>query len=187
VQSFLTRKGYASRSLHGDIPQTKRLNTLQQFKRGEFHLLVATDVAARGIHIDDLSLVINYDVPLEKDGYVHRIGRTGRAGNVGRAITLVTSDDIMSLYEIEEHIGTLIEEAELPSDAFFNEHRDSVARWKQANIIKAREAKPDAGNKTKRDKGNAHHQGLVSRERVAPLILTSAKTQGPSPEHKYRS
>ena len=149
VQSFLTRKGYASRSLHGDIPQTKRLNTLQQFKRGEFHLLVATDVAARGIHIDDLSLVINYDVPLEKDGYVHRIGRTGRAGNVGRAITLVTSDDIMSLYEIEEHIGTLIEEAELPSDAFFNEHRDSVARWKQANIIKAREAKPDAGNKTK--------------------------------------
>ena len=65
-------------------------------------MLVATDVAARGIHIDDLSLVINYDVPIEKDGYVHRIGRTGRAGNGGRAITLVTGEDIMSLYEIEE-------------------------------------------------------------------------------------
>ena len=111
VQRFLTRQGYASRALHGDIPQVKRLKTLQQFKQGYFRLLVATDVAARGIHIDDLSLVINYDVPLEKDSYVHRIGRTGRAGNGGQAITLVTSDDIMTLYEIEEHIGVMIPEA----------------------------------------------------------------------------
>ncbi|MEN6324761.1 MAG: DEAD/DEAH box helicase, partial [Syntrophomonas sp.] len=94
VQSFLSRKGYASQALHGDIPQVRRMNTLQQFKQGKFHLLVATDVAARGIHIDELSLVINYDVPIEKDSYVHRIGRTGRAGNGGRAITLVTGDDI---------------------------------------------------------------------------------------------
>jgi len=133
VQLFLSRKGYASRALHGDIPQVKRLKTLQQFKQGEFHLLVATDVAARGIHIDDLSLVINYDVPLEKDGYVHRIGRTGRAGHGGRAITLVTGDDIMSLYEIEEHIGARIEEAELPSEADFNEHRDEINKWIQTN------------------------------------------------------
>jgi superfamily II DNA/RNA helicase len=108
VQSFLSRKGYTSQALHGDIPQVRRLNTLQQFKQGKFHLLVATDVAARGIHIDELSLVINYDVPIEKDSYVHRIGRTGRAWKVGHAITLVTSDDIMSLYEIEEHIGAMI-------------------------------------------------------------------------------
>ncbi|HRW13151.1 MAG TPA: DEAD/DEAH box helicase [Syntrophomonas sp.] len=133
VQSFLTQKGIASRGLHGDIPQIKRLKTLQQFKEGVFHILVATDVAARGIHIDELALVINYDIPLEKDGYVHRIGRTGRAGKVGRAISLVTSDDIMSLYEIEEHIGTIIEELPLPTDAALNEQQTLIAEWKKAN------------------------------------------------------
>jgi superfamily II DNA/RNA helicase len=138
VQRFLSRKGYASQALHGDIPQIKRLKTLQQFKQGEFHLLVATDVAARGIHIDDLSLVINYDVPIEKDSYVHRIGRTGRAGNGGRAISLVTGEDIMSLYEIEEHIGALIAEAELPSEAVFNERKASVEKWIQANSQKSK-------------------------------------------------
>jgi len=138
VQSFLSRKGYASQALHGDIPQTRRLKTLQQFKQGEFHLLVATDVAARGIHIDGLSLVINYDVPIEKDSYVHRIGRTGRVGNEGRAITLVTSEDIMSLYEIEEHIGAMIAEAKLPAGAVFDEHRASVEKWIQANSQKTK-------------------------------------------------
>ena len=117
VQKFLSTKGYASQAIHGDIPQGKRLSIMQQFKQGKIHMLVATDVAARGIHIDDLSLVINYDVPLEKDNYVHRIGRTGRAGKGGRAITFVTGDDIMSLYEIEEHIGAPIEEADLPTDS----------------------------------------------------------------------
>lgn len=124
VQNFLSRKGYASQALHGDIPQGRRLKTIQQFKQGECNILVATDVAARGIHIDDLSLVINYDVPLDKDSYVHRIGRTGRAGKVGRAITLVTGEDIMNLYEIEEHIGAMIAEADLPSEAVVNEHRN---------------------------------------------------------------
>ena len=138
VQTFLFRKGYASRELHGDIAQSTRLNTIQQFKQGKFHILVATDVAARGIHIDSLSLVINYDVPFEKDSYVHRIGRTGRAGNVGRAITLATADDIMSLYEIEEHIGALIEERELPSEEEFNELKKDAKKWIQDNSIKAR-------------------------------------------------
>ena len=138
VQSILSRKGYASQALHGDIPQARRLKTIQQFKQGEFHLLVATDVAARGIHIDGLSLVINYDVPLEKDSYVHRIGRTGRAGKVGRAITLVTGEDIMSLYAIEEHIGAMIAEAELPSEAVFNEHRASSEKWIQAKSQKSK-------------------------------------------------
>jgi len=136
VHSFLSRKGYASEALHGDIAQSRRLKTIQQFKQGEFHLLVATDVAARGIHIDSLSLVINYDVPTDKDSYVHRIGRTGRAGNVGRAITLVTGEDIMSLYEIEEHIGAMIAEEELPTEAVFNEHRAEAEKWLQVNSLK---------------------------------------------------
>lgn len=136
VQMFLSRKGYASQALHGDIPQVKRLKTLNQFKQGDFHILVATDVAARGIHIDDLSLVINYDVPLEKDGYVHRIGRTGRAGHGGRAISLVTGEDIMSLYEIEEHIGVMIDEADLPTEAYLKENESSVQQWIKANSQK---------------------------------------------------
>lgn len=129
VQSFLASKGYASQAIHGEIPQKKRLTIMQQFKQGDFHILVATDVAARGIHIEDLSLVINYDVPLEKDNYIHRIGRTGRAGKGGRAITMVTGDDIMSLYEIEEHTGAMIEEAELPSEAEINAYRAEAETW----------------------------------------------------------
>lgn len=133
VQDFLTHKGYACQSLHGDIPQSRRMKTMQQFKHGDFHILVATDVAARGIHIDDLALVVNYDVPNEKDNYVHRIGRTGRAGNSGRAITLVTGEDIMSLYEIEEHISTAIPETELPTETAYNECRVSAEKWVKAN------------------------------------------------------
>ncbi len=133
VQSSLSRKGYGCQALHGDIPQNTRLRTMQQFKNGGFHILVATDVAARGIHIDGLSLVINYDVPNEKDSYIHRIGRTGRAGQDGRAISLVTGDDIISLYEIEEHICTLIEESELPSDEYLSEHKSEIDAWLESN------------------------------------------------------
>lgn len=133
VHNFLLRKGYASQALHGDIPQSKRLKTMGQFKHGQVQLLVATDVAARGIHVDDLSLVINYDVPGEKDSYVHRIGRTGRAGNEGKAISLVTSDDIMSLYEIEEHIGAMIEEKGLPSAAEVKQSTDNAREWIKAH------------------------------------------------------
>ncbi len=136
VHSFLTRKGYASHALHGDIPQGMRMKTMEKFKQKEFHLLVATDVAARGIDIDGLSLVINYDVPVEKDSYVHRIGRTGRAGNPGRAITLVTTDDIMSLYEIEEHIGAMIAEAELPTEYEYNKRMAEAEKWIEANTLK---------------------------------------------------
>ena len=153
VQTFLTRKGYSSEALHGDIPQGKRMKTIEQFKQGEFHLLVATDVAARGLHIDNLSLVINYDVPVEKDSYVHRIGRTGRAGNIGRSITLVTGDDIMSLYDIEEHTGAMIEEAELPSEEVFNERKASAEQWLQANALKAGPAREPAKALEKREAG----------------------------------
>lgn len=135
VQTFLTRKGYASQALHGDIPQGRRIKTIEEFKHGDFHILVATDVAARGLQIDNLSIVINYDVPVEKDSYVHRIGRTGRAGNSGRSITLVTSDDIMSLYEIEEHIGTMIAEGALPSDAELNVKKAQADKWMEANAL----------------------------------------------------
>jgi len=102
--------------------------------------------------------VINYDVPIEKDSYVHRIGRTGRAGNLGRAISLVTGEDIMTLYEIEEHIGVLIEEMELPSEALLNERRASADNWIKANSVK-REQSPRATSKSnvnRNQKKNSH-------------------------------
>lgn len=133
IQDYLTRKGYITESLHGANSQSSRMRTIQKFKNGALQILVATDVAARGIHIDDLSLVINYDVPFEKDSYVHRIGRTGRAGSGGRAITLVTDDEIMSLYDIEEHVGVLIAEEDLPTDSFIKE-RVSKATGKWVNV-----------------------------------------------------
>lgn len=129
VHHFLLNKGYASQALHGNIPQGRRLKTMGQFKHGKVQILVATDVAARGIHVDDLSLVINYDVPVEKDSYVHRIGRTGRAGNAGKAISLATSEDIMSLYEIEEHIGVMIEEKDLPPESEVRQYAANAEEW----------------------------------------------------------
>jgi superfamily II DNA/RNA helicase len=172
VQSFLTRKGYACQALHGEIPQAKRLKTIQQFKQGVFHLLVATDVAARGIQIDDLSLVINYDVPNDKDNYVHRVGRTARAGKTGRAITLVTGDDIMSLYEIEEHIGARITESELPSEADYNEYRAETEKWMQANSQKSKPPRTTSelnleGNQKKRSQTKSHQRYDKHRDRLA--------------------
>ena len=156
VHRFLYQKGYACQALHGDIPQVRRMKTIQQFKHGEFHILVGTDVAARGIHIDDLSLVINYDVPMEKDSYVHRIGRTGRAGNGGRAITLVTSEDIMSLYEIEEHIGAMIVEEALPSESVLRAHKSSSEKWMQTKSYKhkAPQSTPNSNVKSTQNKSS---------------------------------
>ena len=157
VGRYLSKKGYACRVLHGDIPQSRRIKTIQQFRQGKFRLLVATDVAARGIHIDELSLVINYDVPLDKDSYVHRIGRTGRAGHEGRAISIVTRDDLMDLYAIEEHIGVLIEECELPGDEFLSEHKQEIDEWIAANTIKKTDSrktgeKSETGSQGRRDR-----------------------------------
>lgn len=167
VQNFLIKKGYASQALHGDIPQNKRLKTMEQFKNGEFHLLVATDVAARGIHVDDLSLVINYDIPVEKNSYVHRIGRTGRAGNIGKAISLVTGDDIMSLYEIEEHIGVLIEEGELPSGEVVKNRTENAGEWLKANVYKP------ASNKESHRAASGSKS--TSKKPKKPLTHTAAK------------
>lgn len=182
VKSFLNRQGYACHALHGEIPQAKRLKTIQQFKQGEFRILVATDVAARGIHIDELSLVINYDVPVEKDSYVHRIGRTGRAGREGRAVSLVTSDDIISLYEIEEHIGTMIEEAELPSDGYLNEHKAEIDAWKKANEAKVHEqvrANRKKGGSNERSREKGYRESGSNRSRTDNGQSRSKTDKGP--------
>ncbi len=100
--------------LHGGMEQKIRLTTMQNFKRGEFRFLIATDVAARGIHVDDISLIVNFDLPSEKESYVHRIGRTGRAGNEGAAITFITPEKRIALTQLEEYLHYKIFRQELP-------------------------------------------------------------------------
>lgn len=101
IARWLTQRGYAAAPLHGDMPQTMRTKTLQDFKDGKVTLLVCSDVAARGLDVDAVSHVINYDVPFHAEDYVHRIGRTGRAGMKGRAWTLATPDEDKALKSVE--------------------------------------------------------------------------------------
>ena len=96
------------------MDQKERLKTMESFKNKEFNVLVATDVAARGIHINHITNVFNYDIPMEKESYVHRIGRSGRGDKEGLAISLVTNRDKRFLEDIEEYIGYKIEKVDLP-------------------------------------------------------------------------
>lgn len=182
IQDFLMRKGLSSQSLHGDIPQSKRMKTIQQFKQGDFRILVATDVAARGLHIDDLSLVINYDVPVDKDNYIHRIGRTGRAGNGGHSITMVSGEDIMSLYEIEEHIGAMIEEKELPTDAMLKERKEAFEKWLLAKApLAPSPTKPIMAKSSAYKPGAQRPHQNTSQNRAYPPRQTNAPNRAPAP------
>ncbi len=105
VWGYLEGNGYSSALLSGDIPQKKRLRLLDQFQQGELAVLVATDVAARGLHIPEVSHVFNFDLPQNAEDYVHRIGRTARAGASGVAISLACEDYTFHLPEIEEYVG----------------------------------------------------------------------------------
>ncbi|MDQ0271910.1 DEAD/DEAH box helicase [Cytobacillus purgationiresistens] len=111
----LTDMDYNCDKIHGGMEQYDRLDVMNDFRRGNFRYLIATDVAARGIDIDNITHVINYDIPLEKESYVHRTGRTGRAGQKGKAITFVTPYEDKFLNEIEEYIGFEIPQSTAPS------------------------------------------------------------------------
>jgi superfamily II DNA/RNA helicase len=177
VDTYLKRKGYHSDALHGANTQSNRTRTLQRFKKGDNQILVATDVAARGLHVEDLSLVINYDVPNEKDNYIHRIGRTGRAGNGGIAISLVTSDDIMSLYEIEEHVGVLIDEEAPPTEAMADEaFANSNSKWKhKKREVTVSEAEDSA--RKKRSRKPRSKSDSEAYKRSSEPVRSKAKVQ----------
>lgn len=111
VHAYLECNGFPAAMLSGDVPQKKRLQFLSQFERGEIPILVATDVAARGLHIPGVTHVINFDLPQDAEDYVHRIGRTARAGASGDAISFVCETYAFSLPEIEKYIGHSIPSA----------------------------------------------------------------------------
>jgi len=114
LQKKLKDKGFHVGLLSGEVPQGKRIKTLEDFKSGKLTILVATDVAGRGIHIDGISHVVNYTLPEEPEDYVHRIGRTGRAGENGTSISFACEDDAFLLEPIEKLLGSKLL-AELPA------------------------------------------------------------------------
>jgi ATP-dependent RNA helicase RhlE len=103
--TFLRREGIAANALHGDKAQSQRQRTLDQFRSGEAEILVATDIAARGIDVDGIRMVVNYDVPTDPEVYVHRVGRTARAGARGLALTLISPDEWLLMADVEKLIG----------------------------------------------------------------------------------
>ena len=140
----LDRHGFSAGQLHGDMAQSLRTETLERFKRGDIELLVCSDVAARGIDIQDLSHVFNFDVPSHAEDYVHRIGRTARAGRSGRAFTLATPDDTRYLGAITKLINQEIPEVRLDGLSTALEPNDDRKRRRR------RSSKTDGDDKARR-------------------------------------
>jgi len=103
------RDGFTAAMIHGDRSQSQRNNALGGFQEGRYQVLVATDIASRGLHVDDVAHVINYDLPKMAEDFIHRVGRTGRAGLQGRASTLVAGAEVLELRQIERALKLKIE------------------------------------------------------------------------------
>lgn len=123
VAEALERSGYNSAALNGDMNQALREQTLDRLKDGRLDILIATDVAARGLDVERISLVVNYDIPMDSESYVHRIGRTGRAGRAGRALLFVENRERRLLRNIERTMKLTIPEAELPNAELLGKRR----------------------------------------------------------------
>jgi len=135
VAEQLNTMGYLAQAIHGEINQAQRERVLERFRNGHTQLLVATDVAARGLDIPDVSHVINYDLPVDAESYVHRIGRTGRAGQSGEALTLVTPRERRQLQFIEHAIHRRLERLRLPSPADVAARRRAAFREDVLEIL----------------------------------------------------
>lgn len=131
VSNVLSNAGYLANGLHGDMEQRQRETVIKGFKNDSVKFLVATDVAARGIHVNNISHVFNYHIPFDPESYVHRIGRTGRAGTKGKAITLLTPLEFKELQRIKQKVGTSMEHAFVPSK---NDLRESTVENIVTNI-----------------------------------------------------
>jgi ATP-dependent RNA helicase DeaD len=133
----LQARGYAASGLHGDMKQTFRDRVMNQFRSGRLEILVATDVAARGLDINDIEVVVNYDVPRDEEYYVHRIGRTARAGKSGRAFSFVAGREMAKLAEIQKFAKTRIRRQRIPSVDDVEEIRNNAVLEKVRQIMEA--------------------------------------------------
>ncbi|MEH7225130.1 DEAD/DEAH box helicase [Bacillus sp. JJ1566] len=171
----LEKANYSCDKLHGSMVQEDRLAVMDDFKKGKFRYLVATDIAARGIDVEDISLVISFDVPQDNERYVHRIGRTGRAGKSGKAITFATAREENVVEEIEDYIGEEIRKIESPSNA-------EVARAKSAFVEKMNaqpRLKHDKAEQVNKDILKLYFNGGKKKKlRVVDFVGTIAKIPG---------
>ena len=115
LSTLLISQGYMAKGLHGDMEQRQREEVIKSFKKGDLEILIATDVAARGLDVNDVTHVFNYHIPFDSESYVHRIGRTGRAGKEGVAVTILTPKEFNSLNKIQKSIGSKIETKVIPT------------------------------------------------------------------------
>jgi ATP-dependent RNA helicase RhlB len=181
LEDRLTRNGWPARALTGDVDQKKRLRILTDFKEGKLPVLVATDVASRGLHIEAVTHVVNWDLPQDAEDYVHRIGRTARAGAGGKAISLVDEATALMLEPIEKYLGQRIP-VDWPDDDLFlpevkpsSEERRRYAEDKRARL----DARRRTGGRDDRRRGDTH--GRAPRESAPPPSST------PSPDAPRRS
>lgn len=149
VFDSLNKKGYSVNKIHGGMLQKERLEVMDRFKKGSFRVLVATDVAARGIDVEGITHVINYDLPVEKEAYVHRIGRTGRAGAKGKAISFVNQHEDRLLGMIQEYIGFEIPSTDDVSEVSKEKRDEAIKVLKSRPKVKTEKAKVINKNITK--------------------------------------
>jgi ATP-dependent RNA helicase RhlB len=134
----------------GTVHQKKRLRIMQQFKAGQIKILVATDVASRGIHVEDIDIVINYDIPQDPEDYVHRIGRTARAGKTGRAITLACEKYVYYLEAVEKLVEKKIDVKWAEDDWYVEDRAKPVPRKRRRpTAVRSRQAAPSKRKPTR--------------------------------------
>lgn len=168
VVEELQLRGYAAEGLHGDLRQAQRTNVMAKFRSGVVNVLVATDVAARGLDVDDVDAVFNYDVPLDEEYYVHRIGRTGRAGKSGKAFTMIVGAERNRLREIMNYTKVKIDKGVIPSFS------DVVGVKKGMFIDRVRGAIADGDLELFEDVLQAlHHAGYSTEQVVSALVKMS--------------
>jgi len=161
LESTLKANGFHAQALSGDVPQNKRLKFLRDFHNGDLAVLIATDVASRGLHIPDVSHVFNFDLPQDAPDYVHRIGRTARAGTDGDAISFACEEFAVSLPEIESYLGHKIPSLPIPPELL--QQKSPPPRRANMAIVHVLHAREDT-----RDRVLA---GALLQAAVAPLNL----------------
>ena len=175
VATRLQRNGLTCEYIIGDLPQRKRQRLIDDLKAGELHYLVATDVAARGLHIEDLDLVVNYDLPEYSENYVHRIGRTARAGRTGKAVALACEEYVIALEGIEEFIRMRIPVVRADAEMYVE---DASAGMRVGHYM-AQRRRDDRGDE-RRGRGSARGgsreavRGAGGRARRAPALAGAA-------------
>ncbi len=161
----LSREGVEAAAIHGDKSQNTRVRTLEAFKRGRTRVLVATDVAARGIHVEDIDTVINFDIPNEPETYVHRVGRTGRAGASGTALSLCGADEREQLASIERLTRRKIQQLTTPTTLEATRGNQPAAHPEREHRQEARRRSGSGASSRRRSRGRGRRRGSVAAGR----------------------